>query len=381
MNARMRVLLIGLLASCAWLPRCNAASGQSPSCLLESSSAWGPDGAVAVRAETVVSGLEVPWSFAFLPGGDVLVSERPGRVRLLRSGQLAAQPVLTIATGESSEGGLLGIAVHPQDATQLFVYVTVPGPENQLQKWKLAADHGSATLDKVLIAGIAAGAYHDGGRIRFGPDGLLYVGTGDARNPDLSQDPSSRNGKLLRIVVSASASRLRHVADGTPETFLLGIRNLEAFDWLDDGTLAIADHGPSGELMRTGHDEVSLAHKGDNLGWPTIYGCETKSGMLSPIISWVNAVPPGGAVVYRGSAIPQWKGSILVAALGATHLHRISLKDGRVDTHEVYFRGAYGRLREIAMTPSGELWVSTSNCDGRGSCGAEKDLILRIVPK
>jgi hypothetical protein len=117
MNARMRVLLLGLLASCAWLPRCNAASGQSPSCLLESSSAWGPDGAV-----------------------------------------------LTIATGESAEGGLLGIAVHPQDATQLFVYVTVPGPENQLQRWKLAGDHGSATLDKVLIAGIAAGTFHDGGR-------------------------------------------------------------------------------------------------------------------------------------------------------------------------------------------------------------------------
>src|SRR5438477_1090389 len=100
-------------------------------CLLEKSDSWGPDGTVPLRAETVVSGLVVPWSFAFLPGGDVLVSERPGRVRLLRSGQLAAQPVLTIATGESSEGGLLGIAVSPKDATQLFVYVTVPGPENQ----------------------------------------------------------------------------------------------------------------------------------------------------------------------------------------------------------------------------------------------------------
>jgi glucose/arabinose dehydrogenase len=368
----MRQFLATLvLTSCSYLPRCSTASGQSPACLLESKGDFGPDGAVAVRAETVVSGLEVPWSFAFLAGGDVLVSERPGRVRLLRNGQLVAQPVLTIATGESSEGGLLGIAVHPKDATQLFVYVTVPGPENQLQKWKLSADHQSAILDKVLVKGIAAGTYHDGGRIRFGPDGLLYVATGDAREPDSSQDPSSKNGKLLRVG-----------ADGTAQVFLLGIRNLEAFDWLDDGTLILADHGPSGELMRTGHDRVALAHQGDNLGWPTIYGCEAKAGMISPILSWVGAVPPGGAVVYRGDAIPQWKGSFLIAALGATHLHRVVLgSDRRVAAHEVYFRGAYGRLREIAMTPSGELWVSTSNCDGRGTRGAQKDLILRIVPK
>src|SRR3981189_2873233 len=105
-------------------------------CLLEKSDAWGPDGPIPLRAETVVSGLEVPWSFAFLPGGDVLVSERPGRVRLLRNGKLAAQRVLTSATGESAEGALLDIAVHPRDPAQLFVYVTVPGPENQLQKWK-----------------------------------------------------------------------------------------------------------------------------------------------------------------------------------------------------------------------------------------------------
>src|SRR2546427_1654771 len=109
-------------------------------CILEKSDSWGPDGKLPLRAETVVSGLEVPWSFAFLPGGDVLVSERPGRVRLLQGGKLLAQPVLAVKTGESSEGGLLGIAVSPRDESQLFLYLTAPGPQNQLQRWTLAKD-------------------------------------------------------------------------------------------------------------------------------------------------------------------------------------------------------------------------------------------------
>ena len=339
-------------------------------CVLEKSDTWGPDGKLPLRAETVVSGLEVPWSFAFLPGGDVLVSERPGRVRLLHGGKLAPDPVLTVKTAESSEGGLLGIAVNPRDDSQLFLYLTAPGPENQLQRWKLAKDHRSAVLETVVIGGIAAARYHDGGRIRFGPDGALYVGTGDARHPSRSQDPNSPNGKLLRVD-----------ADGKAVPWVLGIRNTEGFDWLDDGTLVIVDHGPSGEILgRYAHDEVNLAHKGDNLGWPDIYGCQTRQGMVTPVIAWSShALPPGGVAVYRGTAIPELRGNVLVASLAAEHIHRVVLEGGSVKLHEVYFRQKLGRLREIAMTPSGELWVSTSNCDGRGECGAEKDRIVRIV--
>jgi len=102
--------------------------------------------------------------------------------------------------------------------------------------------------------------------------------------------------------------------------------------------------------------------------------------MLPPLITWAtHALPPGGAVVYRGTAIPELRGNVLVASLAAEHIHRIVLENGKVAAHEVYFRQKFGRLREIAMTPSGELWVSTSNCDGRGECGPEKDRILRIV--
>ena len=347
-------------------------------CVLEESPKWGPDGTVPVRVETVASGLDVPWSLAFLPGGDVLVSERPGRVRLLHDGKLEPKAVLRVETGESSEGGLLGIAVHPKDPSLLYLYLTAPGPQNQLQRWKLAPDHRSAALDKVLIQGINAGNFHDGGRIRFGPDGMLYVGIGDAREPMRAQEPKNLNGKILRVTPDGAPAPGNPIP-GNP-LFVLGVRNPEAFDWLDDGTLVIVDHGPSSELNRSGHDELTLAHKGDNLGWPTIYGCETHEGLVTPQISWVTAVPPGGAAVYRGSTIPQWKDSVLIASLGSRHLQRVQLEGGHVTLHEVYFRNALGRLREIVMTPQGELWMTTSNCDGRGTCGGEHDRILRVVP-
>ena len=374
----MRIACVALLASCTSLPRCSQAQGQAPTCVLVSDDRWGPDGTVPIRAEVIASGLEVPWSFAFLPGGDVLVSERVGRVRLLRQGQLAPAPVLTIKTAEVAEGGLLGLAISPRDPTLLFLYATVPGPENQLQRWKLAADHQSATLDKVLVSGIAAAPYHDGGRIRFGPDGMLYVGTGDARDPDRAQDPASPNGKLLRYTPDGAVPA-DNPLPGNP-LWLLGVRNPQGFDWLPDGTLLLSDHGPSGELARRGHDELTFAHKGDNLGWPTVYGCQAHQGFTAPAISFENALPPGGLALYTGNAIPEWTGSVLVASLGATHLHRFVLgAGGAIAAHEVYLREQFGRLRELSMTPSGELWVTTSNCDGRGTCGPAKDQILRVV--
>src|SRR5437868_9017492 len=132
-------------------------------CILEKSDRWGPDGKLPLRAETVVSGLVVPWSFAFLPEGDVLVSERPGRVRLLHGGKLAPDPVLTVRTADSTEGGLLGIAVNPRDASELFLYVTVTRRENQVQQWKLAKDRRTATFEEVVIGGSSAARFHGGG--------------------------------------------------------------------------------------------------------------------------------------------------------------------------------------------------------------------------
>jgi glucose/arabinose dehydrogenase len=349
---------------------------------------FGPAGKVPVHVEEVASGLEVPWALAFLPDGDVLVTERPGRLRRLHQGKLEPEPVLTLPVLPTGEGGLAGLALHPQfKQNRLFyLYYTAHSwpVENVIDRYRLDDDGRHATFDRRIFGGISAAEYHDGGRIRFGPDGMLYVGTGDGRQPMRSQDPGSPNGKLLRLTPDGGVPP-DNPKPGLP-MFALGVRNSEGFDWWD-GRLVLVDHGPSSELNRTGHDEVNVVRAGSNLGWPIAYGCERREGMVSPSLTWVEAVPPGGAAFYTGSEIPAWRGSLLVGTLKSRHLHRVvfdGLDHREVAVHEVYFLGdppaGLGRLREVQMGPDGALWLTTSNCDGRGSCPPGKDRILRVRP-
>jgi len=364
----------------------SSVSAVAPGCILVEDG-WGPAGTTAIRVERVAAGLEVPWAIAFLPGGDALVTERPGRIRLLRGGVLEAAPVATVPVVAEGEGGLLGIAADPGFAEnhRFYTYATVEAggrTVNQISRWVLADDRRSASMDRVIVDGIPAGSTHDGGRIRFGPDGLLYAGAGDGRESRRAQDHGSLGGKLLRVTTDGAP------ADGNPfpgsAVFMLGVRNTQGFDFLDAQTLVVADHGPSGDTGRSGHDEVNVARAGANLGWPDAYSCEAAQGVTSPVLVWSRAAPPGGGSLYRGDAVPAWKGSFLVGTLGARHLHRIALgEDGRVREHEVYLEGdppgGLGRLRDVQQGPDGAVWVTTSNCDGRGNCPPEKDEIVRIV--
>jgi glucose/arabinose dehydrogenase len=359
----MRSFVIVLLAACGATSEPSGA--MSPDCTYESEGD-GPAGAVAVRVETVASGLSVPWGLAFLSNGDILFTERPGRLRLIAGGQLVADPVLTVPVHSSGEAGLLGVAVKGETLYLYNTYLKAGARTNRVVRYKLAADHRSATEDKVLLDDIPGAEVHDGGRLRIGPDGQLYAGTGDARQPALSRDTSSRAGKILRIG-----------DDGTVTVVVRGIRNTQGFDWLDDGSLVIGDHGPSGDTGRTGHDEINVAREGDDLGWPDIFGCESRDGLISPSITWRSAVPPGGIAVYRNGSISEWRGSILVGTLRSEHVHRVVLDGRRVKAHEVYLK-ELGRTRDVVVGPDGELYVTTSNCDGRGTCPAEKDKIVRV---
>ena len=385
---RRRIVALAALAHALF----GCASGPAPQPLdtpcLVVAEGYGPPGMTALKAETVVSGFEVPWGIAFLPGGDWLVTERPGRVRLVREGAIVAT-VLTLPIAPGAEGGLLGIAASPafeQDGLfYIYATVVVSGARvNRVMRYRLDATHRAATLDRIILDHLPGAEFHDGGRLRFGPDGMLYVGTGDAREPSLSQSKESLGGKILRVTPDGA------VPDDNPffpsPIFILGVRNTQGFDWIERSTLVVTDHGPSGELGRSGHDEMSVARAGDNLGWPKVSGCATAPGKVTPALSWDDAVPPGGAAVYTGTAIPEWRGSVLIGTLRSKHLHRVELdpeNPRRVRRHEVYFQGdpptGFGRLRETIMGPDGELYVTTSNCDGRGICPTTGDRILRLT--
>ncbi|MFW9261414.1 PQQ-dependent sugar dehydrogenase [Nostoc sp. CALU 546] len=346
---------------------------------------FGSQGEVNVQAEEVVTGLEVPWGIAFLPNQDMLISERPGRVRLVRDSKLIQKPVATINVTDSGEGGLLGIATHPNFAENRLFYVYYTADRNgsqvnRVERWQLSENGLSASSDRIILDNIPVAVYHNGGRIRFGADGMLYIGTGDARDPQSSQDVNSLAGKILRVTPDGQVPQDNPFPKNP--VYISGIRNTQGFDWHDASTLWVTDHGPSGELGRSGHDKVSVARAGDNLGWPTIYRCESGEGLITPSIVWRQALPPGGAAIYTGNSIPEWKGSLIIPTLRSEHLQRVVFNPQspqKVERHEVYLQGKYGRLREAIMGPDGELYVTTSNCDGRGSCPSQQDKILRIT--
>ncbi len=355
----------------------------------------GPQGEVELLVEPVQLGLEVPWGIAFVSGSplEFLITERGGRISRWLDGVVSE--VATIEVSLGGEGGLLGIALDPAfgSSGNFFVYHTAPaaggGIQNQVVRYHMEAD-GSASLDKVIIDGIPANRFHNGGRLRIGPDDMLYVSAGDGQNLDNAQDLSSLGGKILRLTLDGDIPADNPIADSA--TFAFGFRNPQALAWLDADTLVVTDHGPTGELGRRGHDEVNIVKAGDNLGWSTLYGCQAGTASVAPAITWQDSLPPGGVAIYTGTSIPAWTGDVIVGVLGfgdkGHQLHRIELDDSDphiVVAHEVYLKGdslypeTLGRIRDVVMGPDGELYVTTSNCDGRGTCPADGDGVFRIT--
>jgi glucose/arabinose dehydrogenase len=329
------------------------------------------------RVETVATGLEIPWEIAFLPDGRALVTERPGRVRLLgRGGRLRRGPVARVPTSALGEGGLLGLAVDPAFRSNRFVYVyftTATGMRLERRRWT-----GTRLADPVLLVdGIRAGPVHDSGRIAFGPDRRLYVSTGDGGEPALAQDPAALNGKLLAL----TPRRYRGPGHAHPHIVAMGLRNSQGFDWQPGTRRLIAnDHGPSGFDGPEGYDEVDEIVQGGNYGWPQAIGDDTGGGRFTaPLRVYPDPIAPSGATfVSRPGS--RWTGDYVLAALRGEQLRRLVLRGGRVVRDQPLLQGRYGRLRTIVEGPRGCLYVLTSNRDGRGYPAATDDRILRIRP-
>jgi glucose/arabinose dehydrogenase len=347
-------------------------------------------------AETIASGLTIPWGLAFAPDGRLFVTERPGRVRVIDNTGLRAQPVINMASvvAATGEGGLCGIAVDPDFPNNGYLYVyhtyrSGGGLANRVVR--LVVNGSTATIDRVIVDGIPGGTVHDGGRIKIGPDGLLYIGTGEGGTPTRAQDLGSLGGKILRVNLDGSAPDDNPFPDTAPLVYSYGHRNVQGFDWDASGQMYATEHGPTGEFGRQANDEVNIIYPGLNYGWPNCIGICGDPNYMDPIKLFTpQAVPPGGAAFYYGDALPMWYGSFFFGTLGfsstgpARHLHRLLFDDlggTAIVDEQVIARNQFGRIRDVVAGPDGYLYFTTSNRDGRGTPAASDDRVIRIRPQ
>jgi glucose/arabinose dehydrogenase len=361
----------------------------------QQNSAQGPDNTyssakdgVKFRVETVASGLEVPWAFAWLPNGDMLFTERKGRVRIIEKGTLRAEPVFTVPDVEpTGESGLMDITLHLDFAHNNFVYLAYSYNKDgkQVKVVRYTYKDAKFSEDKTIVDHVPGTALHSGMRCRFGPDGKLYVTTGDSTDWNLAQKLDSLAGKTLRLNDDGSIpadNPFVNQKGARPEIWTYGNRNSQGIAWQPGTNLAFeTEHGPSFfEGRGGGGDEVNILEAGKNYGWPEIHHTETREGMVSPLLEYTPACAPGSAMFYTATVFPQFSGNFFFGCLAGKRIIRVILDGRKVVSQENLLPNTYGRIREMEQGPDGYIYFSTSNRDGRGSPAADDDRIMRLVP-
>jgi aldose sugar dehydrogenase len=371
------VALLAILSSCSAVPTGIDSAERVPT-----------SDSVEFKVETVASGLEVPWGMVWLLNGDMLVTERPGRVRIIENGKLRAEPVFTVPDVEpSSESGLMDITLHPDFAANSFVYLgyayNQDGKRVKVVRYTYA--DGKFTEPTVIIENIPGAPNHAGMRARFGPDGKLYVATGDATDWNLAQKLDSLAGKTLRLNDDGSVPQdnpFITTPNARPEIWSYGHRNAQGMAWQPGtGLMFQTEHGPSTfEGKGSGGDEVNIVEAGKNYGWPEIHHTQTRDGMESPLLEYSPACAPASGMFYDGAAFPIFKGNFFFGCLRSTRIIRVVLDGRKVVRQENLLEGKLGRIRAMEPGPDGYIYFSTSNRDGRGRPADDDDRIMRLVP-
>lgn len=343
------------------------------------------------KVETFAQGLVHPWGMAFLPDGRVLVTERPGRMRLIAKDGRLSPPLGNVpAVAAGGQGGLLDVALSPDYASSKLVFFSYAERRGgsrsatSVARARLAFDGDGASLQdaKVIFRQqpATAGSVHFGSRLAFAPDGNLFVTLGERGQRDKAQDLGTHYGKVVRIRPDGSVppdNPFVRKAGARPEVWSYGHRNVQA----------AAIHPVTGKLWTIEHgarggDEVNIPLAGRNHGWPVItYGIDysglrigegtAKAGMEQPVYYWDPSIAPSGMAFYTGDLFPEWKGNLFVGALRAQRLHRLVLDGDRVVGEEVLLRDLGERIRDVRSGPDGALWLLTDSADGR---------VLRLVP-
>ena len=330
------------------------------------------DAALAeVKVETVADNLKIPWELVFAPDGRIFFTERDGNLWVIENESM--ELVATFPASHTSEGGLLGLALDPEFEKNNFLYLYQTYFDFELHHNKVVrytVSNNQLTDEQILIDKIPGAVWHDGGRIKFGPDEKIYITTGDSTNVNLSQKIDSLAGKILRINADGTIPS-DNPFESSP-VFSYGHRNPQGIDWNENGILVSSEHGPSGEKGYA-HDEINVIEPGKNYGWPVIVGDSNNLKYTNPIlhsgdVTWA----PSGLLYYDSDKIPEWKGMFLVAALRGQHVMvmDLDLENNRVNSVEKIFQDEYGRLRDLVQSPDGDVFVLTSNGDN--------DKILRV---
>jgi len=321
------------------------------------------------RISIVAQNLEIPWALDSLIDGRLIVTERNGNVRLVDvESKKVSNPILQIPVNNRGEGGLLGTAVHNPnylEPIKIFFYYTYEVSGNNTLNRVVRYDYDGKKLieEKIIVDRIPGSSNHNGGRIKFGPDGFLYITTGDAQEPSLAQNKNSLAGKILRVDIDGNP------APGNPfntRVYSYGHRNPQGLAWDSSGRLWETEHGNNAT------DEINIIIKGANYGWPTITGDQKKSGMQSPFAqSGLETWAPAGAVFYNNS--------LFFGGLKGQALFELKVENGNAIITKHFF-GEFGRIRDVIVGPYNLLYITTSNHDGRGNPVGTDDRILKIDP-
>jgi glucose/arabinose dehydrogenase len=316
----------------------------------------------------VASDLMIPWDIAFLPDGGLLVTERPGTVVHIESGRKF--PIAGVE--HSGEGGLLGIALHPHFAENHFVYLyqttqTGEGLTNRVVRYTYKNE--TLSFDRDILSDLPGASYHDGGRIEFGPDGMLYVSVGDATNENLAQDRNSRAGAILRVYDDGTTPADNPFGNAV---YSYGHRNPQGITWDKEGQLWSTEHGRS--VPFSGFDEINLIEAGGNYGWPESQGDKVREGTIGPVKH------SGADDTWAPASALYYKGSLFFGGLKGEALYEAVIDGTRVVLLKEHFKGEFGRIRTVRLGPDGFFYLTTSNRDGRGEVGEGDDRIIRINP-
>lgn len=319
--------------------------------------------------EIFAQDLEVPWEIAFLPNKDMLVTLRKGELLLFRNKEIIKRFTIE-GVSSQGEGGLLGIAVHPEFEKNNYVYLyytikTSNKFENKVERFKLK--ESNLEKDKIILNDIRGNIYHNAGKIAFGPDNYLYITAGDALDEPLAQNKSVFAGKILRVDEDGKFPKDNPFNN---EIYSFGHRNPQGLTWDNEENLWSTEHGQSG--LNSGQDELNKIKLGGNYGWPLARGSQELSSFISPIIQ------SGDKVTWAPGDTEYYAGNIFFTGLRGAGIYRYDILGKNLSK---YLDNEYGRLRAITLSPDGYFYVTTSNRDGRGTSRENDDKILKINPQ